>query len=129
MSVALPGVVVLLEDLSSKRDARLVRDLVTAAVGNWSQPPVQRRFSLPLDAGKGADPEQVSAVDRALRAFVDKDLQDHQARVVLYVGSVAQRLPDSWPDLRVIRVPDLAGFSRDPKAKQVLWAELCVLNR
>ena len=49
--------------------------------------------------------------------------------MVLYVGSAAKRLPDSWPDVRVIRVPDLAGLSRDPKAKQVLWAELCVLNR
>jgi hypothetical protein len=126
--LALPGVVVLMEALSSRRDARLARDLVTAAAGNWSQPPVERRFSLRLDAGEGADSNQASAVDRALRAFVDKDLQDHHARVVLYVGSVAKRLPDSWPDLRVIRVPDLTALSRDPKAKQLLWAEMCVLN-
>ena len=128
-SVALPGVVLLLEVLNSRRDARLARDLVAAAARNWSQPPLQRRFSFPLDSGNPADSNQASAVRRALRAFVDKDLQDHEARVVLYVGSVAERLPDAWPGVQVLTVSDLVEFSRDPQAKKDLWAKLCAPGR
>ncbi len=127
-SVALKGVVLLLYGPVSRRDQRLAHDVVSSAVAAWSEKPVHRRFSWPpaAPAGKSAaDANGLPVLRRALRAFVDKDLHDHQAHKVLYVGAVAEHLPDTWPGARVLRLPALGELSRDAEAKKRLWTEMC----
>ena len=125
VSVALPGVVLLLEGAGSKRDMRLARDLVSAVAGDWGRKPERRRFVWPPTSG--AVPGADSAPRRGLRAFVDKDLEDHAAQVLICAGKVGERLPDPWRDVHVLRVPELSQLSRNAAAKRRLWTELAAV--
>ena len=131
VSVALPGVVLLLEGDASRRDMRLARDLVSAVAGEWARKPERRRFLWPPTSGVvpasggASDPARAeTAPSRALRAFADKHLEDHKARLLICAGSVGDRIPDHWEGVRVLRISALSELSRDAAAKRRLWSEL-----
>lgn len=131
VSVALPGVVLLLDGAVSRRDMRLARDLVSAVAGDWNRQPERRRFVwpptsgvLPGSAGDAHPDRAGSAASRALRAFADKHLEDHRARLLICAGQVGERLADDWDGVRLLRIAALSQLGRDAAAKRRLWAEL-----
>jgi hypothetical protein len=123
LSIAAAGVVLLVDGASSRRDLRLALDVVAAASGDWQVKPVSRRFDWrPELAGDGSLPSQ--AGQRALHAFVDKDLVDHGARLLLCVEPLGARLPDAWPGCRRMMIPALEVLGREAEAKRTLWLDL-----
>lgn len=128
--MTLAGVMVLLEGMPTRRDGRLVRDLLSAATGDWGGQPSTRRFDWPpaldMDIGgaTGAD-----AADRALRAFVAKDIADHQVSLLIGTGALTARFRSLRPQsLRYsgarLEVSSLDRLSRDPVEKRQVWAAL-----
>lgn len=121
VSLALGGVVLLAEDVRSRRDRRLARDVLAAAAGDFVTRPAARRFHWPPQGAGDAVAADAASGDRALRAFVDKDLADHGAALLLCTESVARRLGDERPGCRRVTMPDLATLGRDVGGKRALW--------
>jgi hypothetical protein len=69
-------------------------------------------------------PTGADALRRALEAFVDKDLADHGASLLLCSEMLADQLPDRWPDCRRVIVPPLDRLGRDAALKRALWQTL-----
>ncbi len=123
VSLAVPGVVLLGDGAGSRRDLRLARDILAAATGDWRAKPVRRRFAWP----DGLTHDAVTAADggrRALNAFVGKDLEDHQARLLLCVEPLASLLPPQPSQCRLLIIPRLAALAHDVSAKRALWQAL-----
>lgn len=124
VAIAVPGAVLLVADAPSKVEARLARDVLGAASGAWRARPVSRRFDWPPELGGESLAGDARSGDRALAAFVDKDLADHGARVLLCAEPLARRLPDRWAGCRRLVIPPLAVLGSDAGAKQALWSAL-----
>lgn len=125
LSLAVGGVVMLVDGGLGRRDQRLAQDVLAAAAGQWRARPVRRPFRWPPELGEAAS--VASAPDagaRALRAFIDKDLADHQATLLICTEAVHQRLTGDWSDGRLLVIPDLARLGADPQAKRTLWRTL-----
>jgi hypothetical protein len=123
LSYSAGGMTLLLGQRPAGRDARLVRDLFAAVCGRWDVDPVSRVFDWPpAVAIPGADGE--GAVDRALRAFVEKELADHQSTLVLVEQALAGRLLTLRFAGERVAIPDLARLGRDSQEKRRLWAVL-----
>jgi hypothetical protein len=121
LSIALPGAVMLIEGELVKRDQRLALDVLAAASGDRQAKPALRRFDgQPVPAGGAVSP---GSVHRALQAFVDKDLDDHGARILLCSEPLAALLPE-WPQRRRVILPSLDLLGRDAACKRALWQAL-----
>jgi hypothetical protein len=123
-SLILGGVLLLVEDSRSRRDRRLAGDVLGAAAGDYRSRPVARRFCWPPEGAGDAVAGDADSGDRALRAFVDKDIADHGARLLLCTAPVAPRLGEGWPGCRQVTLPELATLARDVEAKRALWQAL-----
>jgi hypothetical protein len=128
LSLALPGMVMLVDGAASQRDLRLAMDVLATAAGNWNARPASRRFDWPPPVAAPSVATSDEAARRALAAFTGKDVVDHGAALVLCVASLAQRLPADEPTCRRLVVPDLGELGRDPAAKRDLWRELAGLR-
>jgi hypothetical protein len=121
LSIALPGSVVLVDGASSRRDLKLARDVAAAASRDWRATPVSRRFDWsPRVAGDGVPPA-ADAGTRAFNAFVDKDLVDHGAWLLLCIEPLARLLPESFAGCRRLVIPALDVLGREADAKRALW--------
>lgn len=124
VSLALSGTLLLVSGDSSRRDLRLARDILSAAVGDWRSRPARRDFRWPPEiAGHGLAPSP-DAGRRALAAFIDKDVSDHGVGLLLCTHSVAARFPSGWQGCRLLPMPELPELGRDPDAKRALWGAL-----
>jgi hypothetical protein len=124
VSLAVPGVVMLLDGPVSRRDRRLAMDVLASAASDWQAKPLTRQFDWPPRIGAGAVATGADALQRALEAFVDKDLADHGASLLLCSETLAAQLPDRWPDCRRVLVPTLERLGRDASLKRALWQSL-----
>lgn len=124
LSLALPGVVMLVDGGVSRRDRRLAMDVLAAAAGDWHSRPVSRRLEWPPPVATAAVAMDDEAARRALAAFAGKDVTDHAARLLLCVASLARRLPAAEPECRRLVIADLEELGREPAAKRDLWREL-----
>lgn len=121
LSLALGGVVMLVDGDSSRRDLRLAQDVLSAAAGEWRSRPVSRRFDWPPPvSGDGAAPAQ-DAGARALAAFAGKDLEDHEGVLLICEAGVEPRLGEVRAGCRRIAMPRLDVLGRDSDAKRQLW--------
>ncbi len=130
ISLAAPGVVLLVEGGISRRDHRLARDLLAAVTGDWRAKAVNRRFDWVSEQG---DESAADTARRALWAFVQKDLEDHVARLLVCVAPLAERLPEGVPEdgieCRRLIVPALAALGHDAGAKRAVWQALAEARR
>ncbi|MFU8816387.1 MAG: hypothetical protein ACNA7W_13640 [Pseudomonadales bacterium] len=117
--LSLGGCILLIEGSPSRRDQRLATDVLSAACGDWKAKPTTRHFDWP-PAG-GLLEADADAPLRALEAFVDKDVADHQARLLLCPESVSARLSNRWPGCRRVVIPPLDQLGRDGALKRALW--------
>jgi len=123
LSFSAAGMTLLLAQRPTGREARLVRDLFAAVSGRWDIDPVSRAFDWPpAVAIPGADGP--GAADRALRAFVEKELADHGSALMLVEQALAARLRTLRFVGEQIAIPDLARLGRDSQEKRRLWAVL-----
>jgi hypothetical protein len=123
LSLSTDGVTLLLERTPSGRESRLARDLLAAASGRWDVQPARREFdwppavAIPGVSGPGAG-------DRALRAFVEKELADHGCTLVMVGDGLAARLGTLRHAAERVLLPDLAILGRDSAEKRRIWSEL-----
>jgi len=119
------GVTLLLERPPAGRDARLARDLLAAATGQWDLDPALRQFDWPpafdIPGGAGG-----IAAERALRAFVEKELADQASQLLLPTEVVAGRLGAAAHAAEQLVIPDLPELGRDSVEKRRIWARLVV---
>jgi hypothetical protein len=125
LSIALPGVLMLVTGAPTQRELRLAADLLAAAAGDWRARPAMRRFRWPPELPAGAAAEAAASasagVERALRAFVDKDVADHRVGTMLCTADLAARLGAGWPGCRIRVIMPLAELGQDPAGKRALW--------
>ena len=136
LSLALGRSIMLIAGSPSRRDLRLAMDVLAAASADWQTKPSARRFDWPPDVSadllasdQQASDQQASvqqasdqdAPSRALEAFVDKDVVDHQARLLLCADSLSARLSERWPGCSLVVVPPLDVLGRDVARKRALW--------
>lgn len=123
VSLSVPGVTLLLEGRPGPRAARIARDLFGAAGARWDAEPAYREFDWPPAPGlpvvTGPD-----AARRALGAFVEKELADHQPRLLLVAESLAARLDTTPAGIRRVLLPDLDRLAVDAQAKRKVWSAL-----
>lgn len=124
LSLAAGGVVLLVDGASSQRDLRLAMDILAAACGDWAGKPSSRRFDWPPGGAARAAAGGAAAARRALAAFVDKDLTDHQARLLVCAESLAEFVPQPSASWRRLVIPELDTLGRDAEAKRALWEAL-----
>jgi len=124
LSLAVGGVVLLVDGESSQRDLRLAMDILAAACGDWAGKPSSRRFDWPPGGVARAAAGGAAAARRALAAFVDKDLTDHQARLLVCTESLAELVPQPSASWRRLVIPELDTLGRDAEAKRALWEAL-----
>jgi hypothetical protein len=127
LAVAVSGAVLVLEGNPSKAELRLAMDVLASASGQWRARPSSRRFDWPPAVAADTLSADAAAGERALVAFVNKDVADHQARVLLATETVARRLPQAWSACSLVTMPELAVLGRDPQAKRALWQRLLEL--
>ena len=132
-SIAVPGLLLLVGGTLGRRDRRLVLDLLGAATGDWDLKPAVRQFQWPpaLPAGAADAAAQDVPAERALRAFIDKDIGDHAVSVLICTADVAAVLPgpDAWPGCRRHRIDSLSALGQDPAGKRALWRFLSEAGR
>lgn len=124
VSLALPGIVVVVDGASSRRDLRLAVDILAAATGDWRARPSRRRFDWPPAVSAAAVATDESAGRRAFAAFLEKDLADHGAAVLVCGGTPATHLPEAMSGATRIEIPPLDELGRDTDAKRALWRRL-----
>lgn len=124
ISLALPGIVVVVDGASSRRDLRLAVDILAAATGDWRARPARRRFDWPPAVSAPAVATDEPAGRRALAAFLEKDLADHGAAVLVCVETLAAHLPEAVSGATRIEIPPLDELGRDTEAKRALWQRL-----
>lgn len=129
-SIAAPGVLLLVSGTLGRRDRRLVLDLLGAATGDWQHKPVLRVFQWPPELPTDA-PGTGGSAERALRAFVDKDLVDHGVTALIHTADLAALLPgpEAWPGCRRHVVESLSALGQDPAGKRALWQFLSAAGR
>ena len=111
VALGVPGALLVADAFQRKREARLARDLIRAARRDWSAGAGQARFDWPQPGVTGASA-------RALAAFIEKQSEDHEARLTLVTESVAGRLGNI--PFEFVTVPDLASLG-EPANKAALW--------
>lgn len=123
LSYSAGGMTLLLGQRPAGREARLVRDLFAAVCGRWDIDPVSRVFDWPpAIAIPGADGD--GAADRALRAFVEKELADHASMLLVVEQALAARLQTLRFMGERVAIADLGRLGRDSQEKRRLWAVL-----
>jgi hypothetical protein len=128
LSIAVPGVVMLVDGAAPRRDLRLAMDVLAAATGDWNATPASRRFDWPPPVAAPSLTTSDDAARRALAAFTGKDVAEHGAALLLCVASLARRLPSDEPACRRLVVPNLEDPGREPATKRDLWQELASLR-
>ena len=111
VALGLPGAVLVVDAFPRKQEAALARDLLRTARRDWSAAIGQTRFEWPQPSLSGAS-------GPALMAFVEKQVEDFGARLLLVTESAAGRLGDC--PMEIVRVPDLPALA-DPRNKSALW--------
>lgn len=129
LSLAVGGVVLLIDGEHSQRDLRLAMDIRAAACGDWSGKPSSRRFDWPPGGAGRAAAGGAAAAQRALAAFVDKDLTDYQGRLLVCTEPLAELVPEPSASCRRLVIPPLHTLGRDADAKRVLWEALAGTSR
>lgn len=124
VSLALPGIVVVVDGASSRRDLRLAVDILAATTGDWRARPARRRFDWPPAVSAPAVATDEPAGRRAFAAFLEKDLADHGAAVLVCVETLAAHLPEAVSGATRIDIPPLDELGRDTDAKRALWQRL-----
>ncbi len=114
VALGAPGVLLLVDALQRSGEARLARDVVRAVRRDWSAPVEQAQFAWPQPGASGASAPAVTA-------FVEKQAEDHAARLLLASESVAARLRDA--PFEFVAVPDLASLA-EPRNKLALWRRI-----
>lgn len=124
LSLAVGGVVLIIDGEHSQRDLRLAMDILAAACGDWSGKPSSRRFDWPPGGAARAAAGGAAAAQRALAAFVDKDLTDYQGRLLVCTEPLAELVPEPSASCRRLVIPPLHTLGRDADAKRALWEAL-----
>ncbi|MCY4563476.1 MAG: hypothetical protein OXE40_03245 [Gammaproteobacteria bacterium] len=114
VALGMPGALLIVDASPRRQDAVLARDVLRAALRDWSAAVGQARFEWPQPGVKGAP-------GPALTAFVEKQAEDVSARLVLITESVAGRLGDCPLDL--VSVPDLPSLA-ETRNKIALWRRI-----
>jgi hypothetical protein len=128
-SMTVPGVLLAVSGTPSRRDLRLAFDLLAAAGGTWQVTPQRREFRWPPAVPAPASDEGDSAANRALAAFLDKDIADHGVDLLLCTTDVVERVPAFLPGCRRQVIPALDELGRDAAAKRALWRFICEARR
>jgi hypothetical protein len=125
VSLSTAGVTLLLGAPPTGRAARLARDLLSAATGRWDAEPAMRTFEWPPGHANRVPAAGLrGAAERALAAFVDKELADHGATLLLLDDSVAARLEAFQRPGDRIAIGELAVIARDPAEKRRIWSAI-----
>jgi hypothetical protein len=126
VSLSAAGATLLLESVPTGRATRLARDVLAAATGRWDLEPAMRTFEWPPvgPAGRDAVAARPGAAERALAAFVDKELADHGGGLLLLTGAVAARLGALPRSGERIVIGKLASIARDPAEKRRIWTAI-----
>jgi|TARA_B100000315_G_scaffold216719_1_gene216816 hypothetical protein len=112
-ALCVPGVV-LLSDAITRQNRTLFFDLLRAAASDWQATPAALEFSWPIPGASGdAGP--------ALNAFVDKQVSDFAARLVLATESARDHLGAGA--ISTETVPDFSQ-SGQPESKLELWRRI-----
>jgi hypothetical protein len=125
LALACPGVLLTLTGTPSRRDLRLARDLLAAATGRWDVSPQRRAFRWPPGLPASAEGGGSNSMERALAAFIDKDIADHAVSLLLCTADVDVLLPGEWPGCRRHVIAPLEALGRDAGAKRAVWRFLC----
>ena len=99
---------------------RLCKDLLASATGDWDTSLREITFSWPV-GGSQADGW------RAFKAFVEKQLADTDARLVLCSAALARQLAGLKTDCELLVMPAFADF--DAARKRTLWCSMQALGR
>ena len=100
--------------LSGRGEAALAADIVRCLCRNWAATVRRIEFKWPL-------PGVVGAPERALGAFLDKQMQDFAVTRAAATATAAAKLPPDGLDF--IDIPDLAQLD-GPDARRALWSLL-----
>jgi hypothetical protein len=123
--MTVPGVLLAVTGNPSRRDLRLAFDVLAAAGGGWRATPQRRAFRWPPAAPAPTGDEAASEANRALAAFLEKDIADHGVELLLCTADVVERVPAAPPGCRRHVIPALADLGRDVAAKRALWRFIC----
>ncbi len=123
LSLVSAGIVLLVDGASSRRDLRLAMDILAAASGGRRAKPSSRHFAWPPDGTGTMVGGGAGAARRAFAAFVDKELGDHGAALLLCEEPLTARLPERGGLVRV-EIPPLEQLGRDVDGKRRLWETL-----
>ena len=113
-ALGLPGALLVANAFSRGGETTLAKDVLRAARRDWSAAVGQARFDWPQPGVAGASAP-------ALAAFVEKQAENFDAKLVLVAESAAPRLGDCA--FEFVRVPDMASLA-DPRNKRLLWRRL-----
>ena len=105
------GVLVATGAFASRKQAALAADIARCAGRDWTADVKHLRFDWPL-------PGITGAAAPALRAFLDKQMQDFAVQRPLVTASMARKIPPDAFDC--IAIPDLEQLE-DADAKRELW--------
>lgn len=123
--VSAPGVLLLHESRQphgvGKSNSRLVTDLLAATAGDWQISVREAQFTWPP---AGVTKLQSQDGCRALGAFVEKQLQECDARWVLATDTVVNWLAGGLPGDKLIGIPPLQNLSADSEQKKRLWRQI-----
>jgi hypothetical protein len=127
VSLSTAGATLLVDAVPTGRAARLARDLLAAATGRWDAEPALRTFEWPpalpaAHASRDAARGRPGGAERALAAFVDKELTDHAGTLLLLTDAVATRLGAFARPAERIVIGELAVVARDPVEKRRIWS-------
>ena len=119
VAFGVPGALLVADASPRRQEALLARDVLRAASGDWSAAAARARFDWPQPGASGVS-------GPALAAFVEKQVEDTGARLLLVTDAAAERL-DHWPR-GTVGVPDLPSLA-DPEKKLTLWRRIQQLTR
>lgn len=114
VALGVPGTLLLVDAFRHKQEARLARDVVRAVRRDWSAAVAQARFDWPQPGASGASAPAVAA-------FIEKQAEDHGARVMLVSESVAARLGKA--PFEFVTLPDPASLG-EARNKLALWRHI-----
>ncbi len=119
VALGVQGALLIAGGVTRAGDAALANDVVRALRRDWSVTARKAQFTWPQAAASG-DP------GLALAAFVEKQMEDHAAGMLLVTESVAARLgADAGRFVTIAEVETLS----DPRNKAALWRRLQRLER
>ena len=113
-AVCTPGILLVTGPFANRRMEVLAQDIARSAGGRWAEPTKLLRFAWPWPGATGS-------ATPALRAFLDKQIQDFAVQRILATSSMAEKATASG--LKSIAIPDLEQLE-SPEAKRELWRRL-----